>query len=460
MSDQDTVSHDGTRRLHLRRARDFLFGRRGLFSGRKAVAAVGVLLLAALWLTAQYAPFTQSGFTASVSGSTNTLGTNANFSPSGGVLPYSDAWPGGDLGWNTYNGSWATSGGVYSDTLGGGGGNKAVSGQPTWTDYTVQGDVRVNTSGQGGLLFRVQNPKNGTDALQGYYLGVYTLNGLVLGRQNNNYTQLASTTLFVPTVGTWYHVTAQVTGCTIVASIVQVGSTASPASFAYTDPAATCLTAGAIGVRDFNSTASFRNVTATVGGTTSTTVATYNAPFASSTSGWTTYGTGSTWTNTTAAETYNNTSGGQGEKSIAGVASWKNYTLTGDVQLVGTSSPSVSAGFLVRVSSPASGVNAFKGYYAGLSSSTLVVQESDGTTLSTLATANLPAALGTGTWYHLTVEAVGCTITATAQSKTGSVLTVAAATDANCSTTTTGQVGVRTVGTTASWRDVAVTPRA
>ncbi|WP_350271531.1 hypothetical protein [Frondihabitans sucicola] len=117
-----------------------------------------------------------------------------------------------------------------------------------------------------------------------------------------------------------------------------------------------------------------------------------------------------------------------------------------------------SAGFVVRVSNPSSAVNGMNGYYAGVSSSALSLVRINSGTATTLATRALPATLGVNTWYHLTVEAVGCTITATAQLKSGSALTIASFADTGC-TATTGQIGVRTVGTTATWRDVAVTPR-
>ena len=141
-----------------------------------------------------------------------------------------------------------------------------------------------------------------------------------------------------------------------------------------------------------------------------------------------------------------------------GLSTWGNYSLTGDVQLNSSATTTTSAGFMVRVANPATGLDAGTGYYAGLSSTTLSLVDISGGTTNVLATAPLPATLGTNTWYHLTVEAVGCTITATAQLKTGSTLTIASGTDTT-SCQMTGAVAARTVGTTATWRDIAVTPR-
>ncbi|AMM20529.1 hypothetical protein AX769_10685 [Frondihabitans sp. PAMC 28766] len=378
------------------------------------------------------------------------------------MLPFDDSWAGSDLGWNDYGGTWTTaaaaSGATYTESAGGGTGNKAVSGQTSWTDYTLQGDVKITSGTQAGLVFRAQNPGVGADTLNGYYLGLYTSGTLTLGRENNGYAALKSAT-YLPATNTWYHLTVQVVGCVITASVTQVGGliTTTPTTLTYTDTG--CPTSGAIGVRDYGSTASFRNVTATAGGTTSTAVATYLAPFANiatPTSGQTVYG--GTWSANSTNETYSDTTGGQGEKSVMGLSTWGNYSLTGDVELNSSATTTTSAGFMVRVANPATGLNAGTGYYAGLSSTTLSLVDISGGTANVLATAPLPATLDTNTWYHLTVEAVGCTITATAQLKTGSTLTIASGTDTT-SCQTTGAVAARTVGTTATWRDIAVTPR-
>lgn len=466
MTDQESVPARGTPgpRPLRRRARDastrLIVATK--LAKRRTVAVVGVLLLAAVAATAAFAPGTSSGFSAVVGNNSNSASTAPNFSPSGGVLPFDDSWAGGNTGWNDYGGSWATaaaaSGATYSDSLGGTAGNKSVSGQTSWTDYTLQGDVKITSGTQAGLVFRVQNPGVGADTLNGYYLGVYTSGSLTLGRENNGYASLKSTAYPVST-GTWYHLTVQVVGCVVTASVLQVGSSSStaPTTLTYTDTG--CPTSGAIGVRDYGSTASFRNITATAGGTTSTAIAPYYAPFANTflpTGGWTSYG--GLWTASSGNETYNNITGGSGEKSVAGLSTWGNYTLTGDVQLVSTASAATSAGLLVRVSNPTNAVNGLNGYYAGVSSTTLSLVRLTSGTATPLASGSLPAALGTNTWYHLTVEAVGCTITATAQLKTGSALTVASVVDTGC-TATTGQIGVRTIGTTAQWRDIAVTPR-
>ena len=288
MSDQETTPHGtGRRPAGGRRAPGILRPRSfRLPVGRRRAAWIsGILLLAAIVVTAAVTPGTSSGFSAVISNSSDKASTAPNFSPSGGVLPFDDSWAGSDLGWNDYGGTWTTaaaaSGATYTESLGGGSGNKAVSGQTSWTDYTLQGDVKITSGTQAGLVFRVQNPGVGADTLNGYYLGLYTTGSLTLGRENNGYTALKSAT-YLPSSNTWYHLTVQVVGCVITASVAQVGGliTTTPTTLTYTDTG--CPTSGAIGVRDYGSTASFRNVTATAGGTTSTATATYLAPFANS----------------------------------------------------------------------------------------------------------------------------------------------------------------------------------
>jgi hypothetical protein len=333
-----------------------------------------------------------------------------------------------------------------------------VTGQTGWTDYTVAGDVKIVSGTQAGLLFRVTSPGVGADRLNGYYIGLYTSGQMTLGRENNSYAPLASVAYPV-SAGSWYHVTVQAVGCTFTASVVAVGATppTTPTFLGYTD--AGCPPSGAIGVRDYASTASFRNITATAGGTTSTAIAPYYAPFANigtPAQGQTTYG--GLWTALGGNETYSDNLAGQGDKSVMGLSTWGNYSLTGDVQLNSSATTSTSAGYLVRVANPSTGLNAVTGYYAGVSSTTLSLVDIRAGTATTLASAPLPATLGVNTWYHLTVEAVGCTITATAQLKTGSTLSIASGTDST-SCQATGSVAARTVGTTATWRDIAVTPR-
>ena len=187
-------------------------------------------------------------------------------SANAGVLPYTADFSSGDGGWTQYGGSWSTASGVYSENAGGSGGNKAVTGSTGWTDYTLEGDVQLGTvgaNGNAGFLLRATDPTSGTDSLNGYYVGVDTGN-LVIGRESYGWTQLAGTPIPGGNAsGNWYHLTAQVSGCTVSVQGHPAGSWANPAYLSVND---CTFGQGAVGVRDFDTTASWRNLTVRTAG--------------------------------------------------------------------------------------------------------------------------------------------------------------------------------------------------
>jgi xylan 1,4-beta-xylosidase len=98
--------------------------------------------------------------------------------------------------WNYNNGNFSISAGRATSS----GFAKRVMGNVGWTDYTVEADVQCPATGNGGLIFRVRNPaaeESGnsnalsSDYFQGYYAGIES-SGIVLGKQNYNWTSLAS----------------------------------------------------------------------------------------------------------------------------------------------------------------------------------------------------------------------------------------------------------------------------
>ena len=100
--------------------------------------------------------------------------------------------------WNYSDGSWKVQSGE-ADIDGYG---KRTTGNTGWTDYTVQVDVTYYNNFNGGLIFRVNNPALGgagndpglgTDYLQGYFVSLSS-NGVILGKHNYNWTQLAGKT--------------------------------------------------------------------------------------------------------------------------------------------------------------------------------------------------------------------------------------------------------------------------
>lgn len=372
-----------------------------------------------------------------------------------GLLPYvGDFGTGRDRSWLGFGGCWSVSSGVYSDTCGANG-NKAVSGNSAWTDYTMQADVRLaSTAGDSmaGINVRVTAPGIGPVAQSDYFAGV-TGSAIVFGRHSNNWTQLASST--IPgglSAGTWYHLTVQALGCTFKIQGLPVGSSAAPTTVDYTDFGC-AKTFGAIAVQDYGGTsASWRNISVTPSAAPGASPGTYLAPFASgSSASWSTYG--GTWTVNAGVETYAVTSGAGYKATYTPSAAWGDYTVQADVTLTSTAS-SANAGVLVRASNLAVGTDSLNGYYVGLTATGIVIgKENYGWT--PLANASLGGGIVAGKAYHLTVVAKGCVLTATAVAvEDASDSVQASATDCSYSN---GAIGVRTYNTSATWRQVSAT---
>nr|WP_240929322.1 exo-alpha-sialidase [Streptomyces coryli] len=175
-----------------------------------------------------------------------------------GVLPYTSTFQDGTAGWIDYGGCWKTAGGVLSETCGGSGGNKSVAGSTGWTDYRLDGEVRIDSGDQAGFLVRASDPRKGTDAHKGYYVGVTSKN-IVLGKQDGGWQQLEQAA--IPgglKTGKWYRLTVDVDGCDI--KVTGRAADSAPVAFAHTDCS---FTSGAIGVRDQAGTGSWRKISVT-----------------------------------------------------------------------------------------------------------------------------------------------------------------------------------------------------
>ena len=374
-----------------------------------------------------------------------------------GELPfYAPFSSGNDNGWTTYGGTWSVaSGGIYQDSTQGPG-DKSVSGSTGWTNYTVSADVRLDSSGQAGLVFRVNAPAVGADALEGYYAGIESSTGeLILGKENNGYTPIATTA--VPggvSTGTWYHLTAEANGCDFTLTVTPVGSTATPTTLTGSD--SSCFGSGQIGVRAHYTEASFRNVTAVPANDTST-AASYLAPFAAgSTAGWTPYG--GSWSVNSGNEAYADSAGGAGDKSVSSSGAGNNTTVSADVEITADEATNDNPGILTRVSDPAVGADSLNGYYAGLNATTgqlVLGREADGWT--ELAAGGVPGGVSAGNWYHISLTAEGCELTAVAQAVNSWDSNVLAYNDAGCAITS-GDPGVRTFYAAAAWRYFQVNP--
>jgi 3-keto-disaccharide hydrolase/BNR repeat protein len=153
-------------------------------------------------------------------------------------------------GWTPYGGTWGFADGVY--TVASTSGDKSILSPPvTGTNYTLEADMRLNGAGQGSILWDVQSPTVGADALKGYGVGLDTGGVVWLAKFNNGYTPLINAAATVVSA-TWYHVKIVITGTRIrvyVDDVLKIDQT--DASFNN----------GALGLRGgFNNNVSFDNV--------------------------------------------------------------------------------------------------------------------------------------------------------------------------------------------------------
>lgn len=163
--------------------------------------------------------------------------------------------------WNWSGGSWAIESGEASINNVG----KRTMGSTGWSDYTVESDIKGIDALNSGIMVRVQNPAQGgagndpglgTDFYQGY-LAVISGTSVSLGKQNYNWTTLATTPGTYNT-NTWYHMKVVVSGNNIK---VYVGDMTNP-KIDYTDNSNPFIT-GKVGLRSHFAHTHFDNFSVT-----------------------------------------------------------------------------------------------------------------------------------------------------------------------------------------------------
>ncbi|MFD9702100.1 glycoside hydrolase family 43 protein [Lentzea sp. NPDC059081] len=156
---------------------------------------------------------------------------------------------GNAIGWTTYGGSWSTGAKRYE--AGASFGGKALL-DTNFSDFTQTVDVTPRSAaGDAGVVFRATQPNTGTDGYRGYYAGISGTGKVVLGKADNNWTQLATAAVTIrPNVS--YRLRVEAVGSSIK---VYVGDLTTP-KISVTDSS---YTSGANGVRVFNTGAGFDN---------------------------------------------------------------------------------------------------------------------------------------------------------------------------------------------------------
>lgn len=178
-----------------------------------------------------------------------------------GTVSPKQTWPksfaadftaGNDDGWTHYGGNYAFVDGAYLLNNAGTTG-KTLTGDPAWSDGTVQADVMLTSAGNAGVMFRTTNADfSSPDAQFGYYAGLDATGSVFLSRSVNDYTQLARTPIPV-TLNTWYHIKIVLRGPTMTVYVGDMKTPKMKVSDSY-------LSHGQIGLRAHLCNAEFNHV--------------------------------------------------------------------------------------------------------------------------------------------------------------------------------------------------------
>jgi signal transduction histidine kinase len=166
-------------------------------------------------------------------------------------------------------------------------------------------------------------------------------------------------------------------------------------------------------------------------------------------SGWTTLG--GTWS--VRDGIVENTSDERGAKLIGGSSSWRDFTYSADVELLGEG----DAGLIARTSNEEQGVDAYDGYYLGLrtADNMVIMGRSDFAWLE-FPTAKMPGGVQPYRWYHLVLSFSGCKVRGSSQALPDGPTVTLSHENANCHER--GRVGLRSYSAGGRWRNVSISP--
>lgn len=177
-------------------------------------------------------------------------------------LPYSDRFANsGNTEWTAYGGNWK----VQDESMvneSNERGAKLVTGSPYWTDYAIEADVALRSSGDAGLIARVSDTEQGVDAYSGIYVGLRTRDQiLVIGVADHNWEEAAVQHLsfsILPNI--WYHIQVRLDGCKVDAIVNREDSTEMGRASVTMD---SCPLRGKIGLRSYDSGGMWKHVRVT-----------------------------------------------------------------------------------------------------------------------------------------------------------------------------------------------------
>ncbi len=175
-------------------------------------------------------------------------------------LPYRDHFAEGLMGeWKVYGGNWSVASNELTNASDDNGA-KAVTGSARVTDVVMDADVRLTSSfGDAGLIVRVSDEEEGTNAFNGYYAGIRLPDQLLLSRMDFGFIPLQRVQIengVEP--GVWYHLKMSAQGCNIDAEARDM--TGNVLAHAHVHEDVDCRRHGSFGLRSFAAGGSWRTV--------------------------------------------------------------------------------------------------------------------------------------------------------------------------------------------------------
>ena len=161
--------------------------------------------------------------------------------------------------WTAYGGSWQLQNGTMvnlSDERGA----KLITGSSSWRNYQVSTDLKlIGHGGDVGVLVRVQQPDEGTDSYNGYYVGLRSAeSAVVIGRADYGWLEARPVAIQGGLEhGKWYKLHVVAVGCNIGAQVTNL-ATGGMSWAAFHEPA--CVATGKIGLRSMDTGGAWRDV--------------------------------------------------------------------------------------------------------------------------------------------------------------------------------------------------------
>lgn len=167
--------------------------------------------------------------------------------------------------WQPYEGVWTGDRDIIAN-LRNGRGDKLISSLTMPDDLAFSAEMRFDSEsdmqwGDAGIVARVTNPAQGTDAFNGYYFGLRPFSReLLLGRVEFDYVNLAVEPLKEPLeLGAWYQMELRVKGCHLEAT-ARNSHGENIGSAVVDDRKCRNASGGSVGLRSYSMLASWRHL--------------------------------------------------------------------------------------------------------------------------------------------------------------------------------------------------------